>query len=200
MIYMNYITDLVETQEIIYKSLGSSVELVCPIVNTYRIITWLGPPNLSVYAVGTDVLTELSSQVDISESDIDKKSILLIKHFTKDKSGKFRCSVFNRNPSNLVIVNATGDKITTVEGRQNNLECRVTSGQPGGNITWSTDGVVVAENGPSLVTYSLTPKKSDNGKLFKCEAFPAEGKSVLESSVLLKVFCKFVCLDNDLHF
>lgn len=89
---MNYITDLVVTQESIYESLGSSVELVCPIINTTRAIIWLGPPNLRVYAVGKHVPTDLSSQVDISETDTNKRSILLIQHFNIDKSGKFMCS------------------------------------------------------------------------------------------------------------
>lgn len=94
------------------------------------------------------------------------------------------------NPSNIAIVNATGDKITIVQGREHNLECSVISGQPGGNITLSIDGAVVAINGPSLVSYRFTPQRSDNGKLFKCEAFNSELESILESSVLLVVFCR----------
>ncbi|CAC5387657.1 unnamed protein product [Mytilus coruscus] len=53
---------------------------------------------------------------------------------------------------------------------------------------WSTDGVVVARNGPSLVSYRFILKRSDDGKLFKCEAFDSEGESILESSVILEVF------------
>lgn len=69
----------------------------------------------------------------------------------------------------------------------------MTSGQPGGNITWSTDdGVVVEQNGPSLVTHRLIPQRSDNAKLFKCTAFNSDGEKIMESSVLLKVFCKML--------
>lgn len=101
---MNYITDLVVTQESIYKSLGSSVKLVCPIITT-RGITWLGPPNLEIYAVGTDVLPKFSTQVDVSETDADEKSTLLIRHFTKDKSGKFICldTYRDKREFNLII-------------------------------------------------------------------------------------------------
>ncbi|CAG2192576.1 unnamed protein product [Mytilus edulis] len=203
---MNYITDLVLTEENIYKPLGSSVKMVCPIAKTTRRpITWQGPSNYRVYAVGTDVSYEFSSQVKINVTD--NKSILLIHRFTKDKSGKFRCSdtvsnrdfnviikskkqnyTLERNPSDLVIVNATGKIITAVQGKGCDLECTVTSGQPGGNITWSTDGAVVARNGPSLVSYRFIPQRSDNGKLFKCEAFNSDGQNIMESSVLLKVF------------
>lgn len=98
------------------------------------------------------------------------------------------------NPSDLVIVNATGQKITSVQGREHNLECRVTSGRPGGNLTWSTDGSVVSRNGPSLVSYSLIPERSDNGKAFICEAFNSDGESILKSSAILEVFSKFVSL------
>ncbi|CAG2196322.1 unnamed protein product [Mytilus edulis] len=195
---MNYITDLVVTQESIYESLESSVKLVCPIINTSRAITWFGPPNLKVYAVGKHVSTDLSSQVDISETDTDKRSILLIQHFNIDKSGKFICSdsfytrefdlIIKRNPSDLVMVNATGQHITAVQGKERHLECKVNSGQPGGNITWSKDGVLVARNGPSFVNYRFIPQRSDNGKIFKCEAFNSEGESILESSIILEVF------------
>ncbi|CAG2224898.1 unnamed protein product [Mytilus edulis] len=95
---------------------------------------------------------------------------------------------YQGDPSDIAIEDATGQKINTVEGRKHTLECSVTSGQPGGNITWSTDEAVVATNRPSLVRYSLIPQRSDNGKLFKCEAFNSEGKQVLESSVQLEVF------------
>lgn len=98
------------------------------------------------------------------------------------------------NPTDLVIVNATDDKVTTVQGKEQNLECTVTSGQPGGNITLSIDGAVVKINKASSVSYRLIPQRSDNGKLFKCEAFNSEDESILESSVFLEVFCKIVCL------
>lgn len=101
---MNYITDLVVTQNstCIYKSLGSSVKLVCPIVKTTRPITWQGPSKYKVYAVGTDVSNEFSLQVEINVTD--NKSILLIHRFTKDYSGQFRCSdTFNKREFNVVI-------------------------------------------------------------------------------------------------
>lgn len=79
-------------QVFIYKTLGSTVELVCPIVNTTRAITWFGPLNYKVYAVGTLLSTDVSTQVDIHETASDKKSVLLIHRFTKDKRGNFRCS------------------------------------------------------------------------------------------------------------
>ncbi|CAC5422324.1 unnamed protein product [Mytilus coruscus] len=190
--------DLVLTQEIIYKTLGSTVELVCPIVKTYQAINWLGPSNYQHYSVGTEVFPEVSTQVAVSETAADKKSILVIHSFSKENSGKYKCRdavdkhefilIVKRNPSNLVIVNETDDTIYTVEGREHNLECRVTSGQPGGNITWSTDGAIVARNEPSFVSYRFIPQRSDNEKLFKCEAFNSEGNSILESSVLLEVF------------
>ncbi|VDH90424.1 Hypothetical predicted protein [Mytilus galloprovincialis] len=188
---------LVLTQEIIYRTVGSTVELVCPIVSS-RDITWLGPPNYQEYAVGTEIFPEVSNQVAVSETAADKKSILLIHHFSKDNSGDYKCTdgidkkefnlINKRNPSNLVISNKIDDKTTTVEGKEYNLECRVTSGQPGGNITWSTDGVVVARNEPSFVSHRLTPKRSDNGKIFKCEAFNSDGEKILESSVRIEVF------------
>ncbi|CAG2220641.1 unnamed protein product [Mytilus edulis] len=188
---------LVLTQEIIYGTVGSTVELVCPIVFS-RDITWIGPPNYQEYAVGTEVFPEVSNQVAVSETAADKKSILLIHHFSKDNSGDYKCTdgiekeefnlIDKRNPSNLVISNKTDDKTNTVEGKEHNLECRVTSGQPGGNITWSTDGVVVARNEPSFVSHRLTPKRSDNGKIFKCEAFNSDGEKILESSVRIEVF------------
>lgn len=99
---------------------------------------------------------------------------------------------YQGDPSDIAIEDATGQKITTVEGREHTLECSVTSGQPGGNITWSTDGAVVEINQSSSVRYRLIPQRSDNGKLFKCEAFNSEGKKVLESSVQLEVFCKIL--------
>ncbi|CAC5409090.1 unnamed protein product [Mytilus coruscus] len=188
---------LVLTKGIIYKTVGSKVKLVCPIETT-RAITWVGPPKYKIYAIGTDVSSDVSTLLEINETATDKKSILFIHRFTEEISGEFRCSdgvnerefnlVIKKNPSDLVIVNATDDRITTVQGREHNLECRVTRGQPGGNITWSTDGDVVARNGPSFVGYRLIPQRSYNGKLFKCEAFNSEGESILESSVILEVF------------
>ncbi|CAG2197049.1 unnamed protein product [Mytilus edulis] len=170
--------------------------MVCPIETT-RDITWTGPPEYILYAVGTDVYSHVSTLVEI-KTDTDKKSVLIIHRFTEDISGEFRCGdgvnvteftlVIKRDPSDIAIEDATGQKINTVEGRKHTLECSVTSGQPGGNITWSTDEAVVATNRPSLVRYSLIPQRSDNGKLFKCEAFNSEGKQVLESSVQLEVF------------
>lgn len=88
----------------IYKSLGSTVELVCPIVTSSRAITWLGPSNFKLYAAGTDVSNEFSTQVEINETATDCKSILLIHRFTKDKSGKYRCSdTFNKSEFDLII-------------------------------------------------------------------------------------------------
>ncbi|VDI34016.1 Hypothetical predicted protein [Mytilus galloprovincialis] len=189
--------ELVLTKEVIYKSLESKVTLVCP-VETTRDITWTGPPEHTIYAIGTDVSPHVSTLVEIKETVPDKKSALFIHRFTEDISGEFRCSdginerefnlVIKRDPSGIAIVGATGGKITTVEGREHNFECSVTRGQPGGNITWSTDGAVVAINKPSSVYYKLIPQRSDNGKLFKCEAFNSEGESILESSVRLSVF------------
>ncbi|XP_063427158.1 protein turtle homolog B-like [Mytilus trossulus] len=189
--------DLVLTKEIIYRTVGSTVELVCPIISA-RAISWLGPPSYQEYAVGTDIFPEVSNQVAVSETAADKKSILLIHRFRKDNSGDYKCTdgidkkefslINKRNPSNLVISNKTDDKTTTVEGKEHNLECRVTSGQPGGNITWSTDGVVVARNEPSFVIHRLTPNRSDNGKIFECEAFNSDGEKILEASVRIEVF------------
>ncbi|VDI14707.1 Hypothetical predicted protein [Mytilus galloprovincialis] len=194
--------DIVLTQVVIYNS---TVKLVCPIVKSFRSITWYGPLNYRIYSVGTEVAHDLSTQVGINET-ADEKSILLIHQFTEDTSGKFRCSdtnnekdfslIIKRNPSDLVIVNATHDRITAVQGTEHNLECRVTSGQPGGNITWSTAGVVVAKAEPSFVRYRLKPKRSYNGKLFKCEAFNSEGERILESSVHLQVFYKYAIVET----
>lgn len=90
------------TQEIIYKTLGSTVELVCPIVNTSRPMTWFGPLNYKLYAVGMDVSQDVSTQVGINETD--EKSILLIHQFTEESSGKFRCSDFvDKREFNLKI-------------------------------------------------------------------------------------------------
>ncbi|VDI41440.1 Hypothetical predicted protein [Mytilus galloprovincialis] len=171
--------------------------MVCPIETT-RDITWTGPPKYTLYAVGTDVYSHVSTLVEIKKTDTDKKSVLIIHRFTDDISGEFRCGdgvnvteftlVIKRDPSDIAIEDATGQKITTVEGREHTLECSVTSGQPGGNITWSTDGAVVEINQSSSVRYRLIPQRPDNGKLFKCEAFNSEGKKVLESSVQLEVF------------
>ncbi|VDI35763.1 Hypothetical predicted protein [Mytilus galloprovincialis] len=96
--------------------------------------------------------------------------------------------LYQGDPSDIAIEDATGQRINTVEGREHTLECSVTSGQPGGNITWSTDGAVVATSRLSSVRYRLIPQRSDNRKLFKCEAFNNEGKKVLESSAQLEVF------------
>lgn len=101
---MYHIIDLVLTQEVIYQRLGSTVELVCPIVKTTRAITWLGPSNYKHYAVGTEVVPAVSTQVTINETAIDKKSILLIHRFSKDKSGKYRCTdAVERREFNLLI-------------------------------------------------------------------------------------------------
>lgn len=99
---------------------------------------------------------------------------------------------YQGDPSDLTIVNAKGGKIITVEGREHNLVCMVTSGQPGGNITWSTYGAVVAINRPSMVSYRFIPQRSDNGNVLQCEAFNSQGESILESSVYLDVFCKMI--------
>lgn len=101
---MNYISDLHITQEIIYKKLGSRVELVCPIVNTTRSITWLGPSNYQHYAVGTDVFPAVATQVTINETSPDKESVLLIHRLTRNRSGNYRCSDFvNNRDFNLII-------------------------------------------------------------------------------------------------
>lgn len=91
------------TQIVIYKRLNSTVKLVCPIIKSYRSITWLGPLHLKIYAVGTAVSQDVSTQVDINET-ADEKSILLIHRFTKDTSGKFRCSdAYDEKDFNLII-------------------------------------------------------------------------------------------------
>ncbi|CAG2196315.1 unnamed protein product [Mytilus edulis] len=58
---------------------------------------------------------------------------------------------YSGNPSDLVIVNAKDNNITAVQGTEHNLECRVTSGKPCGNITWSTEGAIVAKAEPNLI-------------------------------------------------
>lgn len=91
------------TKEIIYKPLESKVNLVCPIETT-RDITWSGPPDFILYAVGTDVFSHVSSLVEIKKTDTDKKSVLIIHRFTEDISGEFRCSDgLNDTEFNLVI-------------------------------------------------------------------------------------------------
>ncbi|CAC5418103.1 unnamed protein product [Mytilus coruscus] len=92
-------------------------------------------------------------------------------------------SVDNESLSDMIRAFLNPDVLKT-------MTVPVTSGQPGGNVTWSTEGDIVARNGPSFVGYRLIPQRSDNGKLFKCEAFNSEfeGELILESSVLLEVF------------
>lgn len=100
---MNQITDLVLTKEIIYKTLESKVNLVCPIETTQD-ITWSGPPEFILYAVGTDVSSRVSTLVEVKKTDTDKKSVLIIHRFTEDISGEFRCSGgLNIREFNLVI-------------------------------------------------------------------------------------------------
>ncbi|CAG2209119.1 unnamed protein product [Mytilus edulis] len=167
------------TKEIIYKTLGSKVKLVCPFETT-RDITWFGPLKYTIYSVGTDVEPAVSTLVEINKNTTDNKSILIINRLIESIRGEFKCSdgvnesefnlLIKRNPSDLVIVNATGDKITSVQGREHTLECTVTSGQPGGNITWSTDGAVVAKmNQVWLDTYlrltDLTIERYSNVQL-----------------------------------
>lgn len=77
------------TKEIIYKTLGYKVKLVCPI-ETIREITWTGPPNYTIYTVGTDVSKRVSNAEEIDA--IDKGYILVINPFTEDRSGKFSCT------------------------------------------------------------------------------------------------------------
>lgn len=85
----------------IYKKLNSTVKVVCPIIKSDRSITWFGPIDLKLYAVGTEVSQEVSTQVDINET-ADEKSILVIYRFTE--SGKFRCSdAFDKREFNLII-------------------------------------------------------------------------------------------------
>lgn len=91
------------TKEVIYKTLESKVKLICPIETT-RYITWTGPPEYILYAVGTDVSSHVSTLVEIKETDTDKKSILIIHRFTEDISGEFKCSDgVNEREFNLVI-------------------------------------------------------------------------------------------------
>lgn len=90
------------TKEVIYKTLGSKVKLVCPIETT-RDITWIGPPEYMIYAIGTDVSPHVSTLLEINETP-DKKSVLFIHRFTEEISGEFICSDGNNEREfNLVI-------------------------------------------------------------------------------------------------
>lgn len=51
-----------------------------------------------------DVSQDVSTQVDINETEADKKSILLIHRFTKEKSGKYKCSNFDDKRDFTLII------------------------------------------------------------------------------------------------
>ncbi|CAC5390334.1 unnamed protein product [Mytilus coruscus] len=138
--------DLVLTQDIIYERLGSTVELVCPIITT-RIITWLGPSNYQHYAVGTEVFPDVSTQVAISETAQDKKSILLIHRFSQDNSGKFRCTDgVDKKEFNLIIKNIPKisflprQTLNVKEGEEAKLICINDGNDPNATTVWKRPG------------------------------------------------------------
>jgi len=93
--------------------------------------------------------------------------------------------------------------VSVIANRPQNLSCHSDGGKPAPNITWSTGGnyiiqavtstVVTQSDGKLQNTTSwltITPQKTDQGRVYECDAKNQAIITVLSSTAQLSVLCK----------
>ncbi|CAC5358914.1 unnamed protein product [Mytilus coruscus] len=187
------------TPKDIYSAIGSTVNLTCNLNVDRMYVTWLGPPNLTSYALGNSVHKTKNSSIRILGHDQERQHILQILKMHETDEGLYKCTAVEGNksfqlfiqkpPRNMTVEESNNKGIVFgVVNQKMNLTCDVETGKPAEAMRWEYGHEVVANGGPGSLTHIFTPDSTHHLQTFRCVAFNNVTKTSLTEAVTLYLY------------
>lgn len=95
------------TPKDIYSTIGSTVNLTCNLDEDRMYVTWLGPPNLTIYATGNSVHKAKNSTIRILGSAEENIHILQILTMHESNQGLYKCTATEGNKAFQLFIQST---------------------------------------------------------------------------------------------
>ncbi|CAC5368502.1 NCAM [Mytilus coruscus] len=181
-----------------YTTIGSTVNVTCNLNVDRMYVTWLGPPNQTVYAIGNSVHKAKNVNVRILGNAKENKHILQIVTMHETNEGLYKCIategnetfqlVIQRPPRNITIDESHNSVVYGVVNEKMNITCNVVTGKPAETMLWVYGHEVVAKGGPGSLKYTFTPDSTHNLQTFRCVAFNNITRTTLIEDVTLHVY------------